>query len=147
VKQTDGDDCPDPDEYLMRADYALDGEPGCVADARDHAAAFLDRAGDHHLRLSPRAKDDTALVVSELVTNACRYAPGPLLMELGLRVGALEITVWDTDPRIPAALPADPRRIGRHGLEIVEAVAEDLSVERVPVGKRVTARIALADAP
>jgi hypothetical protein len=45
------------------------------------------------------------------------------------------------------ARAADPDRVGQHGLEIVKAVAEDLFTERKPVGKRITARIALSDAP
>jgi hypothetical protein len=48
---------------------------------------------------------------------------------------------------MPAARAADPNRVGQHGLEIVKAVAEDFAVQRAPVGKRITARIPLADGP
>ncbi|MCZ9345477.1 ATP-binding protein, partial [Streptomyces sp. TRM76130] len=41
--------------------------------------------------------------------------------------------------------PRDPQRIGRHGLEIVHALADELVVERVPVGKRVRAVVPLTD--
>ncbi|MFE0388643.1 hypothetical protein ACFW1F_31845 [Streptomyces bungoensis] len=37
--------------------------------------------------------------------------------------------------------------MGQHGLEIVMTVAQGLEVQREPVGKRVTARLALADDP
>jgi hypothetical protein len=57
----------------------------------------------------------------------------------------MEIAVWDSDPTVPAARPADPGRIGQHGLEIVKAVTEELLIEQEPVGKRITARIALSD--
>lgn len=67
-------------------------------------------------------------------------------MELRLTAGSVEVIVWDSDPTIPAAWTADPGRVGRHGLEIVEAVTEELSVGLEPVGKRITARIALSDA-
>ncbi|HSY00182.1 MAG TPA: ATP-binding protein, partial [Streptomyces sp.] len=93
------------------------------------------------------ARDLTQLVVSELVTNARKYAPGPVLMELRITTGSVEIVVWDSDPTVPAARASDPDRIGQHGLEIVKAVTEDLFVEQAPVGKRITARIALADPP
>ncbi|MGX1471306.1 UNVERIFIED_CONTAM: hypothetical protein RKD50_000114 [Streptomyces canus] len=44
--------------------------------------------------------------------------------------------------------PGPPiRRIGQHGLEIVKAVTGDLFIEQEPVGKRITARIALSDIP
>ncbi|MFJ3334357.1 ATP-binding protein [Streptomyces sp. NPDC086766] len=134
------------DRYLMRAGYALDGGVGCIADARHHAVAFLDQAHiDHHVPVPARALDLTQLVVSELVTNALKYAPGPVLMELRITACAVDVVVWDSDPIVPAARPADPDRIGQHGLEIVKAVTLDLFTEQEPVGKRITARIALPD--
>ncbi|MEU5750858.1 ATP-binding protein [Streptomyces sp. NPDC047829] len=135
------------DEHLMRAGFALGGDDGCIADARNHAKAFLDRArADHHLPVTARARDLTQLVVSELVTNARKYAPGPVLLELGITTGRVDIVVWDSDPTVPAARPADPARIGQHGLEIVKAVTEALFIEQEPTGKRITARIALSEA-
>ncbi len=131
---------------MMRAGHALSGDDGCIADARHHARAFLDRARtDLRLTVPARAMDLTQLVVSELVTNARKYAPGPLLMELRITADGVDIVVWDSDPTVPAARTADPGRIGQHGLEIVKAVTEDLFIEQEPVGKRVTARISLAD--
>ncbi|MEV3970458.1 ATP-binding protein [Streptomyces sp. NPDC050698] len=132
----------------MRVTYALGGEDSCIADARHHAAAFLDRASDdHHVPVSARARDLTQLVVSELVTNTRKYAPGPVLLELCITARAVEVIVWDSDPTVPTARAADPSRIGQHGLEIVKAVVEDFEVRQEPVGKRITARIALADGP
>ncbi|MER5736875.1 ATP-binding protein [Streptomyces sp. NPDC002262] len=135
------------DRFLMRAGHVLDGGGSCVAEARRHASAFLDRARtEHRLPVSPRARDLTVLVVSELVTNACKYAPGPVLMELRIRDDSVDIVVRDGNPAVPAARAADPRRIGQHGLEIVEAVSEELLIEQEPLGKRVTARLALSGA-
>lgn len=132
----------------MRAGYALGADDGCIADARHHAVAFLDRAhAEHGVPLSARARDLTQLVVSELVTNARKYAPGPVLMELRVTAGIVDVVVWDSDPTVPAARPANPGRIGQHGLEIVKAVTEGLFVEQEAVGKRITARIALAETP
>ncbi|MFB7934072.1 ATP-binding protein [Streptomyces sp. MG62] len=126
--------------------YALGGDDGCIAQARHHAADFLIRLRDEHeLEVSPRAMDLTQLVVSELVTNSRKYAPGPVLMELRVSGAAVEVVVWDSDPAVPAARAADPDRVGQHGLEIVKAVAEGLDIERQPVGKRITARISLTD--
>jgi anti-sigma regulatory factor (Ser/Thr protein kinase) len=130
----------------MRAGYALSGCGGCIAEARHHVVAFLERArASHHLTVPARARDLVQLVVSELVTNARKYAPGPVLLELGINARAVDIVVWDSDPTVPAARAADPGRIGQHGLEIVKAVAEALFAEQEPVGKRITARIALSD--
>ncbi|MFF5650773.1 ATP-binding protein [Streptomyces collinus] len=148
----DGDGCTAPDRQMVRVGFALGGDDGCIADARQHAVAFLDQASDDYGLLVPtRTKELTQLVISELVTNACKYAPGPVLVELGLTAGAVEVVVWDSDPTVPAARAADPGRIGSHGLEIVKAVSESLAVDREAVGKRITARIALpgasSDAP
>ncbi|WP_405623722.1 ATP-binding protein [Streptomyces sp. NBC_00076] len=143
-----GDGCTAPDEHLMRAGYALTGDDGCIADARHHAVAFLDQArADHHLPVSTRARDLTQLVVSELVTNALKYAPGPVLMELRINAHSVDVVVWDSNPTVPAARAADPSRIGQHGLEIVKALTKDLFTDQEPVGKRITARIALSDTP
>ncbi|MET7656596.1 MULTISPECIES: ATP-binding protein [unclassified Streptomyces] len=142
----DGDGCTGTEEHLLRVGYALRRGDGCIADARHHATAFLDQAhADHHLPVPSRARDLTQLVVSELVTNALKYTLGPVLMELRIHAHAVDVVVWDSDPTVPAARPADPDRIGQHGLEIVKAATESLFTEQEPVGKRITARIALSD--
>jgi hypothetical protein len=144
----DGEGCAGTDEHLMRAGFALDGDDGCIADARHHAVAFLEEAhADHHLPVPARARDLTQLVVSELGTNALKYVPGPVLMELRITARVVDVVVWDSDPAVPAARAADPDRIGQHGLEIVKAVTEDLFIEQELVGKRITARITLSDIP
>ncbi|WP_430727371.1 ATP-binding protein [Streptomyces beigongshangae] len=136
------------DGYLLQTSYATGGDDGCIADARRHATIFLQGARNgRYAVVSARVMDLTQLVVSELVTNACKYAPGPVLLELGLTPQTVEVVVWDSDPTVPEARVADPGRIGQHGLEIVKAVAQDLEIRTEPVGKRVTARIALSDTP
>ncbi|MGC0211888.1 ATP-binding protein [Streptomyces levis] len=142
----DGDGCAAPDTHMMRAGYPLNADDGGIAQARHHAGAFLHQAHtEHHLPVSDRVRDLTELVVSELVTNVRTYAPGPARMELRLTAHAVEVVVWDSEPTVPAARPADPTRIGQHGLEIVKAVTEELLIEQEPLGKRITARIALHD--
>ncbi|MGW3466088.1 ATP-binding protein [Streptomyces olivaceoviridis] len=132
----------------MHETVPLDGQGTCIAEARRHAADFLARVQrEYGLPVSDRAMDLTRLVVSELVTNARKYAPGPVLLELRVVGGLVEVVVWDSDPALPMGRPADPGRVGQHGLEIVMAVVQGFEVQREPVGKRVTARIALADDP
>ncbi|MFG2840807.1 ATP-binding protein [Streptomyces zaomyceticus] len=144
----DSDDQPPLDGCLMRAGYALDGGGGCIADTRRHASAFLDQARiEHRLPVAQRIRDLAQLVVSELVTNAYKYAPGPILMELRISADRVDIVVWDSDPAIPAVRPADPGRVGQHGMEIIKAVSEELFIEQKLIGKRITARLALTAAP
>lgn len=76
-----------------------------------------------------------------------KYAPGPCLLDLEVSEGTVQISVWGTDPTLPAACPTDPGRVGQHGLEIIMAVCQTFEVRREPVGKRVRAAIVLADGP
>ncbi|MGW7197931.1 ATP-binding protein [Streptomyces chryseus] len=119
-----------------------------IAAARDLARTFLaDVQGVHGLPVSGRAMGMVQLVVSELVTNARKYAPGPCLLTLEVDGGAVEVSVWDSNPTPPAILAPDPTRIGQHGLEIVMAVGQSFAVHREPVGKRISTAIVLADDP
>ncbi|MFG2636361.1 ATP-binding protein [Streptomyces sp. NPDC048362] len=123
---------------------ALDADGGCIAEARRLAASFLAGARtEQGLAVTERVIGLAQLVVSELVTNAYKYAPGPVLMKLRLVEGVVEIEVWDSGPALPAPRAADPERVGQHGLEIVKAVAEKLVVRQEAVGKAVTAVIPL----
>lgn len=128
----------------LRASYALDGDGAWIAEARRLAAAFLTRArAEDGLQVSTRVVEITQLVVSELVTNARKYAPGPVGLDLRLSGDALEVIVHDGNPDAPVARNADPGRVGQHGLEIVMAVAQALDVRQEAAGKSITARISL----
>ncbi|WP_329213277.1 ATP-binding protein [Streptomyces sp. NBC_01485] len=137
-----------PDGIPAETTVALDGKHGCIARARQLTGDFLTRVQRlDGATVSARAMDLSQLVVSELVTNALRYAPGPVLLQLRITGSAVEIVVWDSDPVLPSPHAPDPTRVGRHGLEIVRAVAEDFDVMREPVGKRIVARLGLTDRP
>jgi anti-sigma regulatory factor (Ser/Thr protein kinase) len=127
---------------------SLTGGGTCIAQARHFAADFLTRLqAEYGIPVTARAMDLTQLVVSELVTNARKYAPGPVLLDLRVTGAVVEVVVWDSDPVLPVARAADAGRVGQHGLEIVMAVAQGFEAQREPVGKRITARLALLDDP
>ncbi|MDT0406222.1 ATP-binding protein [Streptomyces edwardsiae] len=135
-----------PVEPLRRAAH-FTGEPGCIAEARSFAARFLQQLRTEWCAVvDERADGAVLLVVSELVTNADRHSEGPYILELEGTDTALTVTVYDSSAHLPRVFPRDPERVGRHGLEIVRALARDVSVERVPVGKRVCAVLPLVDA-
>ncbi|MFF9485008.1 ATP-binding protein [Streptomyces sp. NPDC014676] len=137
-----------PDVPQIQDTVALDGDGHVIAEARHRAVDFLTRVqAEHGLPVSARAMDLTQLVVSELVTNARKYAPGPVLMEQRIIGAVVEVVVWDSDPVLPVARASDAGRVGQHGLKIVMAVAQGFEAQRKPVGKRITARIALPDDP
>ncbi|WP_443070645.1 ATP-binding protein [Streptomyces sp. SLBN-115] len=117
-----------------------------IAEARDLARSFLaDVRKVHGLPVSAAAAGSVQLVVSELVTNARKFAPGPCLLTLEVNEGAVEVTVWDSEPCLPVAHAADPGRVGQHGLEIVTALCRSFEMHREPVGKRIKAAIHLTD--
>lgn len=86
---------------------------------------------------------DVALVVTELLTNANRYAPGPCLLELEGRRSGVTVTLWDSSTALPRLFPRDPTRIGGHGMEIINRICAEVRVERVPVGKRIRATLCM----
>ncbi|MET9452482.1 ATP-binding protein [Streptomyces cinerochromogenes] len=119
-----------------------------IAEARHQARTFLaDVEAVHGVSVSDRAKGAVQLVVSELVTKARKYAPGPCLLTLEAIEDAIQVTVWDSELRLPVPQAADPGRVGQHGLEIVMALCRSFEMHREPVGKRIVATVALADDP
>ena len=124
---------------------ALDGSEQ-IAQTRDLTRSFLTEVQSlYGLPVSDRAMDVAQLVVSELVTNARKYAPGPCLLTLEIDGSAVQITVWDSSTALPAVLAPDAERIGQHGLEIVMATCRSFTVHREPVGKRIAAAVVLVD--
>ncbi|MEU1084662.1 ATP-binding protein [Streptomyces sp. NPDC005908] len=129
----------------LRASYALDAGGAWIAQARHLAAEFLTRARvEDGLPVSERVVEITQLVVSELVTNARKYAPGPVGLDLRVFSDTVEVAVRDGNPNAPRPRDADPGRVGQHGLEIVMAVTQALDIRQEAGGKSITARISLS---
>ncbi|GGS48034.1 ATP-binding protein [Streptomyces griseoviridis] len=132
-----------PVEPLRRAAHYT-GDPGCIAEARAFASLFLEQLRTEWCAEIGRPADGAVLlVVSELVTNADRHSKGPYILELEGTDTSVTVSVYDSSAALPKRFPRDPERVGRHGLEIVHALAAELVVERVPVGKRVRAVVPL----
>ncbi|MFA3875518.1 ATP-binding protein [Streptomyces sp. MMCC 100] len=133
-------------EVPVKVSAEYEGIPGDIARGRELARGFLARVrAAQGARVSDRAVDVVQLVVSELLTNACKYAPGPSTVDLELAEDRVEVTVWDSEPVLPVPETPNPDRVGRHGLEIVMAVCQSFEVHREPVGKRMRAAVRLAD--
>ncbi|WP_406432845.1 ATP-binding protein [Streptomyces sp. NBC_00631] len=117
---------------------AWGGARTSVAEARCAVRAFLARQGH---RPEDRTSQDAQLVVSELVTNAVRHAPGPgeLVLELEPGAGRLLIAVRDCSPAPPALRQDDPARVGGHGLRLVRRLCSQVWTVPAPPGKRVVA--------
>jgi len=124
----------------MRAAVSYDGSL-VIGEARDFAGEFLDRAAVRGVPVAGVKRQDALLVVSELVTNAVRHAPGPCTLALDLQDGVLEIAVSDTSGRSPQPQPFEPQRVGQHGLEIVQALCIRVATETNDLGKTVRAHM------
>ncbi|MFJ9734114.1 ATP-binding protein [Streptomyces sp. NPDC101169] len=113
-----------------------------IADARGAVRTLLARAGHSPAQ---RPSQDAQLVVSELITNALRHAPGPcgMLLEISPGRRELRVTVSDTSHRPPVVRPVDAERMGGRGLHLVLRICGRLRVTRDDRGKRVTATMPL----
>ncbi|MGW2208720.1 ATP-binding protein [Streptomyces sp. NPDC001781] len=126
------------------ASLVLEGDGARIGGARRFAASFLRTAcGAAGIQVDLKTVETVQLIVSELVTNALRHAPGPALLHLSVSDGALRIEVRDDSPVAPAVRAPDPTRVGQHGLGIVTALARSVSVEAAGAGKSVTAVVGL----
>ncbi|KOX06268.1 hypothetical protein ADK65_00265 [Streptomyces sp. NRRL B-1140] len=112
----------------------------CAVEARRALRAFLS-----HVPCTGRTPVpaplaiDAELVVSELVTNAIRHAPGPCGMTLRTSGDGLAITVWDTSAEQPVVMRRDGQRFGGHGMHVVHTVSSEVTVVFLDDGKEITA--------
>lgn len=128
----------------LRRELVVDGSSESGVRARQFAADFLeDAAAELGTDVPTGPSDDVRLVVSELVTNAGKYASGRSLLTLMLdRIERLvQVSVWDANPELPLRLRPDAQRVGGHGLEIVHALCRSVVTESGPGGKHVHAAL------
>ncbi|MEW1829316.1 ATP-binding protein [Streptomyces sp. NPDC088196] len=102
-------------EYTLHVPH----DPLAPGIARAAVRLVLDRHG------LPEFVDTAVLLTSELLSNSCRYAPGPASVRLKWADKRLRGSVWDTGPVLPR--PADcpgPEADGGRGLALVELCAD-----------------------
>ncbi|WP_431960055.1 SpoIIE family protein phosphatase [Actinacidiphila sp. bgisy160] len=83
--------------------------------------------------LEPLA-EATELLVSEVVTNAVRYAERPITLRL-LRTDVLRCEVGDDAPTLPRMRHAQPQDEGGRGLYLVNRMAQRWGATRLSAGK------------
>lgn len=92
--------------------------------------------------------EDVLMVVSELVTNACLHAGGPLELVLHCTVERLRIEVSDPSPVPPRPRrQPDPAVPGGHGLVVLGRLARSWGSAPSGTGKTVWAEIAAPRRP
>jgi anti-sigma regulatory factor (Ser/Thr protein kinase) len=89
--------------------------------------------------------DSSELLVSELVTNAIKYANGEVLLRLILEPDSLVCEVHDSSPALPRVLQVDKDAENGRGLHVVSQIAAHWGVRRTAAGKVVWCEQALPE--
>jgi PAS domain S-box-containing protein len=119
----------------------LASDPRIVGQVRETVSAAL---RDWHLA---ECIDTAELLVSEVVTNAIRYARTPGDLVVRRAAGAIYIEVSDSDGRVPRILhPGDEEEHGR-GMILVEALADRWGTRPTHTGKTVWCQLAATPRP
>lgn len=85
--------------------------------------------------------DDVVLLVSEMVTNAIRYAVPPVRLEIQADERDVVVAVRDGSPEPPAPRPAGDEAEGGRGMHLVDVLTSDHGVRVDEPGKAVWARL------
>ncbi|GAA2921419.1 SpoIIE family protein phosphatase [Streptomyces thioluteus] len=116
--------------------WFLDPRPQTARQARRLARRALDRWDLGEL------SDSVELLVSEVITNAVRYAERPITLRL-LRTNVLRCEVGDDVPQLPRLRQARPSDEGGRGLYLVNKLARRWGATRLSTGKVVWFELAL----
>ncbi|MFZ3472605.1 SpoIIE family protein phosphatase [Streptomyces sp. 4.24] len=119
--------------------WFLDPEETAPGRARRFARRALARWGLEELQ------DSLELLVSEVVTNAVRYAERPVTLRL-LRTDVLRCEVGDDSPQLPRQRRARDTDEGGRGLFLVNRMAKRWGATRLSSGKVVWFELALPGA-
>jgi anti-sigma regulatory factor (Ser/Thr protein kinase) len=124
-------------------ELSIPASPSRLAALRRTARAYLREVSDE-------VADDVVLALNEAATNAVLYGScGAQPIQVGVHVTDdwVEATVLDRGPQPPAGLPAaaDPGELpaGGRGLWLLRRLVDEVRLERVRRGTRVTLRRAI----
>jgi anti-sigma regulatory factor (Ser/Thr protein kinase) len=91
--------------------------------------------------------EDCCLIVTELVTNAVRHGGGAIHLRLGMTGRWVYGEVSDEGERLPRVRSGDLDATGGRGLLIVDRVADEWGVARMPHGGKIVWFLLGADGP
>ncbi|MFC1408516.1 ATP-binding protein [Streptacidiphilus sp. N1-12] len=117
----------------------LTAAAGAVGRGRDFAEQILLRLGwlPTGEPTARRTADDVLLLVSELVTNACRHGAAPYRLLLRATGDGLRIEMTDAGSHLPVVGPDQPAVPGGFGMRLIAALADTWGVIEHPHGKTV----------
>ncbi|MGW8955838.1 ATP-binding protein [Streptomyces sp. NPDC055709] len=122
-------DAPAARATAWEASWPLAQDLASVGRARRSVTAQLDEWDlcDH--------ADTTELLVSELVTNALRYARGPARLNLRVHGDLLRCEVEDTNDAGPVRRTTGPETEGGRGTELLDLLSKEWGSFRTATGK------------
>lgn len=109
----------------------LPATPEATAAARAHVRDFCAST------TRPTTRDLATLMVSELVGNAVRYAPGDITVDVAVRDHRLRIAVTDSSPVQPQPRQSRPMDEGGRGLMLVDALSAAWGIDLTGGGKTI----------
>ncbi len=134
-----------PDEYEPNRQLrqTLQPRPRAAGEARRTVTDALSRWGLAWLA------ESTALIVSELVTNAITHAHSVTILDLELTDHWLQVSVTDTSRALPQLRTPEPVAEHGRGVYLINLLATRWGVEHLASGKRIWAQLDLSgdDAP
>ena len=114
----------------MDIEVKLEPQPQAAGLARRFVARELEGLGYAEL------VDDARIMVSELVTNSIRYAPGkPLWVDLRRAGKHVVLEVWDCSTEPPVAQDSDFLAEGGRGLHVVNELGTKFGYDILCCGK------------
>ncbi|MET7391744.1 ATP-binding protein [Streptomyces sp. NPDC005529] len=106
---------------------------------RELRSLGVDEASDDAIR---ECADAVLLIVSELVTNACRHSPGPADLRTSFHDHVMTVEVDDYGKDLPVIVEDTERGAdGGFGMSLVDALSDDWGCERRDGGKTVYAHV------
>jgi len=96
----------------------------------------------HCIEHNASVLDETALLVSELVTNAVRHGAPPIITEVECAgTDGMQVRVTDGSPQSPTVRTADFDAESGRGFTLVDLLSDAWGVEPTPAGKAVWFRL------
>ncbi|MDQ2749982.1 MAG: ATP-binding protein [Actinomycetota bacterium] len=120
---------------------------GCDNRAPGRARSFCIGQLRKALRGGPELEsllEDTAIVASELVTNAVNAGCADVRVSMSIHPAHLRLTVRDDAPGTPSQHHAQPQDVHGRGIAIMAALARAWGVETAPPHKQTWAELAFA---
>ncbi|MFF7331682.1 SpoIIE family protein phosphatase [Streptomyces sp. NPDC008150] len=118
-----------PDAPVARTSCELPAETSSVPAGRRFLKNTLRDWG-----LEERA-DDVCLLLSEVLTNAVRYAAGPVTVNVRRSLRDLTVEIGDQDPRLPQPRLAEPGDESGRGLLLVSTLSDEWGARPTGDGK------------